>query len=538
MADNPSPPATKGTGEAPQAIIRTRAGLSIVWLIPLVAAAVGLYLAYWAWSEQGPTITIVFESAEGLEAGKTKLKYKEVDVGLVDSVELTEDLSQVQVTASLVQGLSDYLTENTHFWVVRAEVSAGQISGLGTFLSGAYIAVDPSEEGDYTRGFIGLEKAPVVTSDKPGTLFELRARELGSVEVGSPVYYRWLRVGQVAGYSLDEVGESVAVQVFVESPHDRRIRSTTRFWNASGLDAVITAEGIQIDSPSLISMLVGGIAFETPATVTVALDVPEHMVFELYPNKQATRRPRYSLKSRFLLYFEDSVSGLVPGSPVEFRGFKLGEVLDVDLEMDRDTWEIRIPVVIEIEPERLGLTSADISKNDGTRLSNLVARGFRARLVTGNVLTGQKAVHFDMVETAEPAEIMLGQTYPVLPTLPGGLGAITDRVTGIIDKVDRIPIEAIGKNLNEVLLTLSGTLEEMEQLAGSANADLLPGLMASLAKLETALGSADSMIAPDSVMAQEIETLVSDLSEAARSFRGLAERLEEHPEELLRGKSQ
>jgi paraquat-inducible protein B len=538
MADNPSPQPNNGPGDVPQAIVRTRAGLSIVWLIPIVAAAVGFYLAYSAWSEQGPSITIVFDSAEGLEAGKTKLKYKEVDVGIVNAVELTEGISQVQVTASLVKGLADYLTVNTRFWVVRAEVTAGQISGLGTVLSGAYIAVDPSEEGDSARRFVGLEEPPVVTSDKPGTLFDLRAQELGSVEVGSPVYFRWLRVGQVAGYSLDELGESVAVQVFVESPHDRRIRSTTRFWNASGIDAVVTAEGIQIDSPSLISMLVGGIAFETPATVTVARDVTENMVFELYPNKQATRRPRYSLKKRFLLYFGTSVSGLVPGSPVEFRGIKLGEVLDVDIQMDPETGEIRIPVVIEIEPERLGLTAEDVDEADGTRLANLVRRGFRARLETGNLLTGQKAVRFDLFEGAEPAQIMFDQLYPVLPTSAGGLEAITERVTRIIDKVDRVPIESIGKNLDEVLLTLSGTLGEMEQLAGSANEDLLPSIIASLAQLETALGSADSMLSSDSVVAQELEKLISDLSKAASSFKGLAERLEEHPEELLRGKSE
>ncbi len=530
-----------GTPRVPEAVVRKRALPSIVWLIPIVAAIVGLYLAYLAWSQQGPTIAIVFESAEGLEAGKTRLKYKEVDVGLVESVVLTEDLSNVRVTASLVPGIARYLTENTRFWVVRAEVSAGQISGLGTVLSGAYIAVDPSQEGLRARQFVGLEKAPVVTSDKPGTLFRLRAQELGSIEVGSPVYYRWLRVGQVAGYELDDAGEFVSVQVFVEAPHDTRVRSTTRFWNASGLDAVISAEGVQIDSPSFISMLVGGIAFETPATVTVAQDVPENMIFELYPNKQATRQPRYSLKQRFLLYFEDSVSGLVPGSPVEFRGIKLGEVLGVDVELDRATGDIRIPVVIEIEPERLGLTPAEVEVDAGGdgvgRVADLVARGFRARLATGNLITGQKAIDFDFLEDPEPAEIVVGQTYPVLPTASGGLDAITERVTRIVEKVDRIPIESIGRNLEEVLASLSDTLDEMKRLAGAANADLLPGMSSSLAKLESTLASADSMIAPDSAIAQELERLVGDLSEAARSLRSLAERLEEHPEELLRGKA-
>lgn len=525
-------------GAAPRAIVRAKARPSIVWLIPLIAALVGLYLAYWAWSEQGPQITIVFESAEGIVAGQTKLKYKEVDVGVVETVELNEDLSRVKVTASMAKELSGFLTEKTRFWVVRAEVSAAEISGVDTLLSGAYLAVDPSSEGERARVFEGLEKVPVVRSDKPGTLFHLRAQELGSVDVGSPVYYRWLNVGQIAGYELDEAGESVNVQVFVEAPHDDRVRSTTRFWNASGLDAVVTAEGVQVDTPSLMSMLVGGIAFETPATVTVAQDVPENMVFELYPNKQATRRPRYSRKTRYLLFFEDSVSGLVPGSPVEFRGIKLGEVLDVDIELDRDTNEVRIPVVIEIEPERLGMTGRDIKVSQVSVLNSLVARGFRGQLATNNIITGQKAVAFDFIEGAKPAEIQFGRGYPVLPTVSSGLDAITERVTRIVDRIDKLPIESIGENLDHVFANLAETLVSVEALTASANTDLLPTMTSSLEKLESTLASADALIAPDSAMTQELETLVVDLAGAAESLRLLAERLEEYPEELLRGKAE
>jgi len=287
----------------PSAVVKTRARPSVVWLIPLIAAMVGLFLAYRAYSERGPTISIKFHHALGLEEGKTKVKFKEVDIGLVEAVELTEDLKQVVVTASLVAGSERYLTEDTRFWVVRAEVSAGQISGIGTFLSGAYIAIDPSVEGDQTRDFAGLEKAPVVTSDESGRIFNLTAETLGSVDVGSPVYFRWFRVGEVAGYELDESGEHVNVQIFVESPHDQRVRSTTRFWNASGLDVAVSSKGLQIDTPSLVSMLVGGISFETPTTFAVAKDVPDDMVFDLYPNRQATRQTRYSLKTRYLLNF-------------------------------------------------------------------------------------------------------------------------------------------------------------------------------------------------------------------------------------------
>lgn len=517
----------------PEAFVRARAMPSIVWLVPLVAAFVGLYLAWWAWTQTGPTITIRFESAEGLEAGRTMLKYKDVKVGMVEAVGLDEELSGVVVTASVVNDLADYLTDETRFWVVRAQVSAGGISGLETVFSGAYIAVDPSKEGKSARAFDGLEKPPVVTSDKPGRYFRLRAEELGSIEVGSPVYFRWLRVGRVAGYELSASGDSVDVQVFVESPHDARIRSTTRFWNASGLDATLRADGLEIDTPSLAAFLLGGIAFETPATVSVAREVPADMVFELYPNKQATRRPRSKRRSRFLLYFDESVAGLGVGATVEFRGIPIGEVEDVDLAADPKTGEIRIPVVIEIETERLGLAKGE---DELAFLGRQVERGLRARLATENFLTGQRSVGFDFLDGAPKAGILDSAPYPVLPTAAGGFDAITERVARIVEKVDRLPIESIGENLDASLARLSDVLVEIQQLAGTTNREVLPGIASSLGKLESTLESANGLIAPDSALAQEIERLVSDLAEAARSLRLLSERLETHPEELLRGR--
>lgn len=538
-SNGPSPGNPVGrAGGMRQAVVRSNSLPSIVWLVPLVAAIVGIFLAYRAYSERGPTISITFERALGLEAGKTKVKYKEVDIGLVESVDLTEDLSQVVVTASLVKNSERYLTQNTRFWVVRAEVSAGQISGIGTVLSGAYIAIDPATEGRRTRRFEGLEKAPVVTSDESGTIFQLRAETLGSVDVGSPVYYRWLRVGQVAGYELDDDGNHVNVQIFVEAPHDQRVRSTTRFWNASGLDFSLGSDGLEIDSPSLITMLIGGVAFETPATFDVARDVAEDMVFELYPNHSASGQTRYSLKNRFIVFFEESVAGLAPGSPVEFRGIQIGEVEDVQLEVEQVSSQIRVPVVIEIEPERLGLTGLIGEEAGLGQMEELVAKGLRARLATSNLLTGRKAVDFEILPNAAPASIRFGESYPELPTARGGLDAITSRVAHIVERVDSIPIESIGKNLEEVLIGLRGAIDEMRSLAGSANEDIVPGIAASLGKLEKTLESADTLISPESPMARELEGLVVDLSEAARSIRLLAERLEQHPEELLRGKEE
>lgn len=517
----------------PDALVRARAMPSIVWLIPLVAAFVGLYLAYWAWTQTGPTITIRFESAEGLEAGRTMLKYKDVKVGLVESVRLDEDLDHVVVTANVVNDLADYLTESTRFWVVRARVSAGELSGIETVFSGAYIAVDPSNVGESTRDFTGLEKPPVVTSDKPGKYFRLRAEELGSIDVGSPVYYRWLQVGRVAGYELAPSGDSVDVQVFVEAPHDARVRSTTRFWNASGLDATIRTDGLEIDTPSLSSFLLGGIAFETPATVSVAGDVPAEMVFDLYPNKAATKRRHAKNSSRFLVFFDESVAGLAPGSPVEFRGIEIGEVRDIDLARDPESGLIRIPVVIEVEVQRLGLED---DQDELAFLDGQVERGLRARLATKNLLTGQKSVDFDFIERAEAASIQRAKPYPILPTSGGDLDAITDRVARIVEKIDRMPLESIGSNLDASLARLTQVLDEIHKVAGTTNAEVLPGINASLDQLEHTLESADGLVAPDSALVTDLERLVGDLAEAARSIKLLSERLESHPEELLRGR--
>ena len=530
----------EGEQALPRALVRDKSRISVVWLIPILAAAVGLYLAYWAWSEQGPTIEIRFENAEGLEAGKTKIKYKDVEIGVLESVALSDDISEVVVTASLVPGIEPYLTETTRFWVVRAEFTAGSVSGLSTVLSGVYIAIDPSTRGKRTKRFTGLEKAPIVTSEKPGTFFDLRSRDLGSIQIGSPVYYRWLKVGQVVGFDLDESGDFVNIKVFVERPHDARVASTTRFWNASGVDLSVDSEGLRVDSPSIVTMLVGGIAFDTPTTLAEPTPVEPDQIFQLYASKSASLTRNYAIKNRFLLDFGDSsVAGLSPGAAVLFRGIKIGEVLDVDLLLDPSTDEFSTPIVIELEPERLGLTAREL--RDGSeveRMRKLVNRGLRARLGIGSLLTGKKVIELEFVDGAAPATLETAGAYPQLPTTADPIEALADQVSNVLGKIDQVPLESIGANLDGALAELRETLATFRNAGTTASEEVLPELTATLSELEGTLSGTNRMLAPDSALAFELERLVTDLAAAARSLRGLAERLEEHPEELIRGKSE
>lgn len=527
MPENGDRTGGESAPEVSDAVVREHSRISLVWLIPIVATLIGGWLTYRALSERGPEVLITFESAAGLEAQTTKIKYKDVEVGEVESIRLSDDISHVEVRARLVRGASHYLTENTRFWVVRARVSAGQVSGLGTLFSGAYIGMDPSTEGATTREFVGLEEPPAFTSDEPGRVFHLRGTSLGSLDVGSPVYFRWISVGEVVGYELDQAGEYVSVQIFVRAPHDQRVHRGTQFWNASGFDVSLSPEGVELDSVSLTSILIGGIAFETPDDPDAAEPPDEGQVFNLYPNKQATTRPAITLARPFLLHFEQSAAGLVKGSPVEFRGIQIGEVHDVHMTFDEQAQMPRIPVLIHVQPERIRFARGD---DDGLRerWDGMVARGLRAQLKTHNLLTGQLAVGFDFFPNAEPARIDWTEPVPELPTIPSPIEELKAGLAQFLDKLNELPLDEIGDDLRASLANLNDVLQQIEAAT--------PALTATLGSAERTLASADALIAPDSQVSLELRRTLRELADAARSLRLLADQLEQHPESLIQGK--
>jgi paraquat-inducible protein B len=263
MAELPRNPDLAGIPEA-RGEPKSRWTFQVVWLIPIVSALIGGWIAVKAVLDRGPVVTITFQNAEGLEAGKTKLKYKDVEIGLVKSVSLTPDLKRVVATAELVKEVKAYLVEDTRFWVVRPRISGGTVSGLGTLLSGSYIGVDTGKSNKPRKDFDGLETPPIVTIDTPGREFTLVSDQMASADNGSPVFFRRLRAGQVTSFALNPDGKGVTLKVFVNEPYDKYVSSNTRFWSASGIDMKLDASGVTVETESLISILLGGIAFETP----------------------------------------------------------------------------------------------------------------------------------------------------------------------------------------------------------------------------------------------------------------------------------
>jgi paraquat-inducible protein B len=509
-----------------EAVVETRGRPSIVWLIPLVAALVGAFVAYRALSERGPEITITFKSAEGLEAGKTAIKYKDVDVGVVDEVILAPDLSGITCRARMVKGAEKWLTEKTQFWVVKPRISGGQVSGLGTLLSGSYIGVDPVLEGKRTRKFQGLEAPPLVTVKDPGRFYLLRSTRAGAVDVGTPVYYRRIQVGQVISSELDPNDDFVTTRIFVRSPYDERVHKNTRFWNATGVEVSAGANGVRIETESLVSILIGGIAFESPEEGSTEVAEAE-TVYPLYENHDAAERRHYATRVPYLLYFDQSVRGLAVGAPVEFRGIQVGEVTDVRLEFDPVAARFRIPVIVEIERERFTNLQVDEKKREEI-MARLVASGMRAQLKTGSFLTGQLIVALDIFKDVPPAQVVWNGAIPQLPTIPTPLEEITANLTQLVNRLSKVPVEQIGAELQASLKELRITLAKSE--------DIGPALKATLEQAQRTLASANAVIGPDSGVNAELQRTLLELSDAARALGLAADQFQTQPDSLIFGK--
>ena len=541
--------------DLPQADVQSKKQISIVWLIPIVAVLIGGWLAYKGLSEKGPMVTITFESAEGLEAGKTQLKYKDVKIGQVATIRFNADLSRVIITAELVKEAEPFLTENARFWVVRPRVTASGVSGLGTLFSGAYIGMDPGKEGAPARSFKGLEIPPVVTTGMPGRDFLLRANTLGSLDIGAPIYYRQIQVGQVIGYELEEEGQSLRIKIFINAPHDKLVRKNTRFWNASGFDLKLDASGLTLNTESMVSIMMGGIAFDTPTSLEVGGPAREGQLFRLYETRASIFERTYTEKVYYILHFNESIRGLTVGAPVEFRGIKIGHVVDIKSEFDIEKASPRITVLIETEPQRWKVagTAREATVEDSKdALAKLVARGLRAQLKTGSLLTGQLFVGVDFYPDAPKAELKYGEKFPELPTIPAPLQIITARVNELLSKLETVPIEQIGKDLGDTLQNvkslseskelleavqaLNQTLQDTRALAQNLNTNVAPAITGTLDQAQQTLVSVEGTLGKDSPLQYELRQAIKELGESARSLRVLLEYLERHPDALIFGK--
>ena len=540
MADTP------GVPEVPDAVAEParRHSLPLVWLLPVIAIVVGGWLAVRAILEHGPTITIAFRTAEGLEAGKTKIRFKEVEIGTVTAITLSSDRSRVVVTAEIAKSAENLIVEDTRFWVVRPRISGGGISGISTLLSGAYIGMDDGNSTAARRSFVGLEVPPILTAGLPGREYLLRANDLGSITFGTPVYFRRLEVGEVIAYELDENGSGFNVRVFVHAPYDRFVRQNTRFWQASGIDVAVSASGVQVNTESLSAMLLGGIAFGTSPDAAPPQPAEAGTQFTLFGTRAAAFKREDTVEQRYLAVFRESVRGLESGAPVDFRGIVIGEVAAIEVDFSTDRKEVVMAVALRIFPGRLRRLSREGKDTQTTeaeshaQIDRMVAAGLRAQLRTGNLITGQLYVALDFFPKAPKAMVDWSKSPPELPTIAGGLQELQTTLTSIATKLDKIPYDKISDDLRQSLQSLDRMLGGVDTLVRRLDAEVTPEVKQTLAEARRTISSAERTLATDSPVQQEMREALREVARAAAALRALTELLERQPGALIRGKTE
>jgi len=533
---------------------KKRARLAIVWIVPIVAALVGVGIVVQQYLNEGPTIRISFRTAEGIEPDKTFIKYKDVDIGKVTEVVLSKDYSRIVVTAKMEKHSEGLLVADSRFWIVKPRVTLGGVSGIGTLLSGRYIGIEPGKSSKPSSDFFGLEAPPPLTGGMAGREFILHAGTLGSLGIGSPIYYRRLNVGQVTGYDLAPDGESVVINIFMNAPYDGYITSDTRFWESSGIHASMDAGGLSLQTESVLSILVGGIGFDTPHSAQKGKPAPANSVFTLFGRRDAAMAPRISESDRYALYFNESMHGLSVGAPVNMLGLPVGEVTEVGLDFVPETQSIRTRVEIMTYQYRLlrYLGQTDVAAintlSRGQRqkiMQRLVEeKGMRAQLRSGSLISGQLYVALDYFPDTPKARIDWTKEPPQFPVVPGKIENIEMQLKSILAKFDKMPLEEIGKDLKKTLGALDKTLQSADRTLTRVDVETLPEAKKTLEDLRRALTVAQrvlnstdtTLLGPDAPAQQELRDALQEIARSARAIRLLADSLERNPETLLRGK--
>ncbi|CAI3105042.1 Paraquat-inducible protein B [Acinetobacter calcoaceticus] len=507
----------------------------LIWLIPLIALLIALSLAVKALLSHGPTIDVSFRTAEGLVAGKTTVRYKQVDIGVVRQIDLSDDRSHVIARIDLRKGASNFAAKDSRFWVVRPRIGTSGVSGIDTLLSGSYIEVDGGKSAEDKFEFTGLEVPPVISSDVPGKVFFLNADDLGSLDIGSPIYYRRINVGQITAYKLSDDGKNVELQTFIRAPYDKFVTTDARFWQASGIDVTLNASGFNLDTQSLASIVAGGIAFGIPES-SRATTAANHSRFNLWDSKGDALKEPDGQPRGVIMYFDHSLRGLTVGAPIDFMGIEIGNVKSVNAEFYDHYKQIRMRVEAVIYPSRV--ENGQALNPNSEIFKDFVEHGWRAQMRTGNLLTGQNYIALDKFPKAKPATLqILADNRVVIPTTPTELSGLQAQVSQIADKLTKFPLVEIGQDVRKTLNNMNTAIESTDKLVKQLDGKVAPGLQATLDDVRKTVRSSESILSSDAPLQQDVRKALQQMTRAAASLQLMSDYIEQHPESIIRGKT-
>ena len=528
--------------------------LSYLWLLPVIALGIGLWLAWSRLSQIGPIIQIAFTSAEGLEAGKTKIRYKDLAVGTVTSIDLSNDLKQIIVTAQMLRTAEPLLKKDSQFWIVKPQITASGITGLGTLVSGNYIAVSPGKEEGHANYFTALEEAPQIQNDEEGLRIRLNTDSTEGINVGTAIYYRGIAVGQIEQIRFSEHYDNLYLTAFIHAPYDRLITNNTKFWNVSGINFSMGAEGANLEMQSLEALVRGGITFSTPTTLNNN-DTPASpgTVYTLFENERASTERTGFEKEYYVVYFDSTTRGLRQGAPVYFNGMNIGEVIDIRLLYDETANTAVTPVLIALEPDRIDRVNRQ-EKRDRNLITDLVKHGLQATLENGNLITGDKII--TLKQYPDDIRSLRKDTYSnylVLPSRADSISQLTDDINSIVTTVKKLPLEEIAANTKDATAALKNTLtspafrhldQTLKQLdktlvsiqkAGDSTDKVLTQLNQQMKTLGKQLEQTLYNIGPESNLTYSLQETLKTVQRSMKSINDVMRKIDDKPNVLIMG---
>ncbi|PID54717.1 MAG: paraquat-inducible protein B [Gammaproteobacteria bacterium] len=521
-----------------------RHSLSKIWIVPLVALVLGAWMIYKNYEDKGQMIEVSFETAEGLEAGKTKVKTRNVDVGLVTKVSFNNKRDRIIASIEIDKEMDDLLAADTQFWVVRPRIGNQGISGIGTLLSGAYIELSPGNDEVRRYRFVGLEEPPVTSLTSQGLQLTLVSHTANRLSPGQPVMYRGFTVGRIESSLFNPEKREAEYKIFIKSPYDSLVTSNSFFWNNSGVNVKATPKGFSVNMASLETLLSGGVQFDVPDDLSLGEHVAPNTEFTLYESNEAIYEDREYAYKEYLLLVKDSIGGLYAGAPVEYRGIQIGSVAIPFMTIDKlEELGISKPnqqlmaVLVRIEPERLygnahGLSLEELNADFQQYLHN----GLVATIQTSNLLLGSMMISLDF--GGKPvADLESYGGYTVIPSATGGFNRIAEKVDNILTQVEAMPLRVTVNSANHAInsadlamINMNATLEELKKLlAKNDTQEITKVINQTLVDLQKTLQGFQQ----DSKFYQQVGTTMSDLQTTLTDLQAVLQEVNAKPSSLV-----
>ncbi|TGE79775.1 mammalian cell entry protein [Pseudoalteromonas sp. KS88] len=456
--------------------------ISAIWIIPIIALFVGAWMLYQYQANKGATIYITMPQAEGIIAGKTEIKVRSVKIGQIDHIRLSDDKNSVIARAQIDKHYDSLLTDDANIWVVKPRIDETGISGMSTLLSGVYLEFAPGESKLMKEHFILQDEPALIGKDVKGGRFVLQSYNAEVMDVSTSIYYKNYKIGQVETATFDWKNQAMKYGIFINEPYQNLITLNSIFWVNAGVEIDLSADGINVNTGSLSKLLKGGISVGLPEQQAPGDLANDGHAFSLSKSYKHALEERFYDFDYYLIEFEQSIRGLRPGAPVEYRGMRVGTVVEAPANVMIDgvpahfrTDNTAVPALIKIEYGRIYHNSNQARDFWRGNVEGWIKNGLRASLKPGNLLTGAVYVDFDIYNDADDAELTTVSQYQVFPSVSSGITVLADQVSDVLNKVNNLKIEDSLAQMQSTFTDYQALANEMRDLLNQQDTQNLPG---------------------------------------------------------------